>query len=193
MAELKCISPRNRRCIVQVPARAIVWAAHHRRGELCLGSPTLLVIQTNKVVPGLLDRYLARTGFDQQQTPVDGLTRRDRYNLFEPLQGISRHEAASMINPGSTARNSGWRDIAWFWAFWLRDCSDTQLREGYEKLTKVIGIEQDASRHGQGPGPFAESRYRRLQLRREGFAAVIRANVKSARLEISPAHSKIRS
>jgi len=69
-----------------VPARAIVWAAHQRRREIYLGLPTLIAIEANKIIPGLLDRYLARTGFASQQTsePVDP-NRSD--NLFEPVQG----------------------------------------------------------------------------------------------------------
>ncbi len=69
-----------------VPARAIVWAAHHRRREIYLGLPTLIAIEVNKIIPGLLDRYLARTGFDSQQTSEKvAADRRD--NLFEPVHG----------------------------------------------------------------------------------------------------------
>ena len=69
-----------------VPARAIVWAAHHRRREIYLGLPTLIAIEANKFVPGWLDRYLARTGYDSQQTEerVDS-SRPD--NLFHPVHG----------------------------------------------------------------------------------------------------------
>lgn len=69
-----------------VPACAIVWASHHRRREIYLGLPTLIAIETNKIIPGLLDRYLARTGFDSQQTSER--TDPDRPdNLFEPVKG----------------------------------------------------------------------------------------------------------
>jgi short-subunit dehydrogenase len=69
-----------------VPARAIVWAAHQRRRELFLGLPTLLAIEANKFVPGLLDRYLARTGFVAQQTNEKVNPHRPD-NLFEPVHG----------------------------------------------------------------------------------------------------------
>ena len=57
----------------EVAAEAIVWAAHHRRRELYVGWPTVMAIVGTKLAPGLLDRYLARTGYDGQQTdqPVD--------------------------------------------------------------------------------------------------------------------------
>ena len=70
----------------EVGARAIYWAAHHRRRELYVGMSTVEAIVGNKVAPGMLDRYLARTGFDSQQTsqPEDP-NRPD--NLWESLPG----------------------------------------------------------------------------------------------------------
>lgn len=70
----------------EVGARAVYWAAHHYRRELHVGWPTVEAIIGNKFTPGLLDRYLARTGFASQQTsePEDPL--RDD-NLWEPVQG----------------------------------------------------------------------------------------------------------
>lgn len=70
----------------EVAARAIFWAAHQRRREVYLGGSTLKAILGNKVAPGLLDRYLARTGYDAQQT--DQRVNPDRpANLFEPVAG----------------------------------------------------------------------------------------------------------
>jgi NAD(P)-dependent dehydrogenase (short-subunit alcohol dehydrogenase family) len=70
----------------EVAADAIVWAANHPRRELMVGWPTVKAIVGNAIVPGIADRYLARTGFDSQQTdePIDP-NRRD--NLFEPVPG----------------------------------------------------------------------------------------------------------
>jgi NAD(P)-dependent dehydrogenase (short-subunit alcohol dehydrogenase family) len=71
----------------EVAAEAIAWAARHRRREVWVGRSTPLVIAGNFVAPAVADRYLARTGYDAQQTdqPVDGERRPD--NLFEPLPG----------------------------------------------------------------------------------------------------------
>jgi NAD(P)-dependent dehydrogenase (short-subunit alcohol dehydrogenase family) len=57
----------------EVAARAIVWAADHPRREYWVGYPTAMTIVANAVAPGLLDRYLAKTNFEAQQTdqPVD--------------------------------------------------------------------------------------------------------------------------
>ncbi len=70
----------------EVAARAIYFAAHHDRRELWVGWPTVEAIAGNKVAPGLLDRYLARTGYESQQTdqPADP-DRPD--NLWQPLAG----------------------------------------------------------------------------------------------------------
>jgi hypothetical protein len=51
-----------------VAADAIVWASRHRRREVYVGAPTAVAIVGNKMFPALGDRYLARTGFDSQQT-----------------------------------------------------------------------------------------------------------------------------
>ncbi|MFJ8535308.1 SDR family oxidoreductase [Streptomyces sp. NPDC093591] len=52
----------------EVAARAIVHAAGHgRRREYWVGGSTAATLMANAVVPGLLDRYLARTGFEAQQ------------------------------------------------------------------------------------------------------------------------------
>jgi hypothetical protein len=52
----------------EVAARGIYWAAHHRRRELFVGLPTLKAVIANKFFPGYLDRYLAKHGYDAQQT-----------------------------------------------------------------------------------------------------------------------------
>jgi NAD(P)-dependent dehydrogenase (short-subunit alcohol dehydrogenase family) len=70
----------------RLPARAIVWASHQRRRELYLGLPTFFAIEANKFVPGLLDRYLARTGFASQQTSERVSADRPD-NLFKPVHG----------------------------------------------------------------------------------------------------------
>jgi NAD(P)-dependent dehydrogenase (short-subunit alcohol dehydrogenase family) len=70
----------------EVAARAIVWAAHHRRRELYVGAPTALSVWGNQFFPGLLDRYLARNGYQAQQT-AEPVSRDRPNNLFAPLRG----------------------------------------------------------------------------------------------------------
>jgi short-subunit dehydrogenase len=70
----------------EVPARAIYFAAHHRRREVWVGLSSLIVIVGNKFLPGLGDRYLARTGYDSQQTDQPVNENRPN-NLYEPVPG----------------------------------------------------------------------------------------------------------
>jgi NAD(P)-dependent dehydrogenase (short-subunit alcohol dehydrogenase family) len=53
----------------EIAARAVLYAADHpRRREYWVGASTVGTLAANALAPGLLDRYLARTGFDSQQT-----------------------------------------------------------------------------------------------------------------------------
>jgi short-subunit dehydrogenase len=50
-------------------ARAVLFAAEHpRRREYWVGASTMGTLAANAIAPGLLDRYLGRTGFKAQQT-----------------------------------------------------------------------------------------------------------------------------
>jgi hypothetical protein len=70
----------------EVAAEAIVWAAGARRREVFVGGSTVLAIVGNRIAPAVGDLYLARTGYEAQQThePVDP-NRSD--NLFMPVPG----------------------------------------------------------------------------------------------------------
>ena len=71
----------------EVAARAIRHAAEHpRRREYWVGAATVGTILGGRIAPGLLDRYLARTAYDSQQsgTPRDPA---QPANLWEPADG----------------------------------------------------------------------------------------------------------
>jgi short-subunit dehydrogenase len=70
----------------EVAARAVVRAAEHPRREYWIGIPTVAAIVGQRIAPGLLDRYLARTGFASQQMaePAD---RERPDNLEHPFPG----------------------------------------------------------------------------------------------------------
>jgi hypothetical protein len=70
----------------EVAADAIVWAAGHPRRELMVGWPTMKAILGNAVAPGVADRYLARNGYEAQQTEAP-LENGRAGNLFEPADG----------------------------------------------------------------------------------------------------------
>src|SRR5436189_838402 len=70
----------------EVAAEAIVWAAAARRREISVGATTVAAIWSNKIASGLLDRYLAKTGYDSQQTEEPADPNRPN-NLWNPLPG----------------------------------------------------------------------------------------------------------
>jgi short-subunit dehydrogenase len=70
----------------EVPARAVYFAATHRRREIWLGFPTVKAILANRIAPGLIDRYLAKSGYTGQLThqPVP---QPEPVNLFRSVDG----------------------------------------------------------------------------------------------------------
>jgi NAD(P)-dependent dehydrogenase (short-subunit alcohol dehydrogenase family) len=71
----------------EVAANAVLHAADHpERREYWVGATTAATLAANAFAPGLLDRYLGRTGFDSQQTKQP----RDPHaheNLWQPADG----------------------------------------------------------------------------------------------------------
>jgi len=70
----------------EVPARAIFFAATHKRREIWVGYPTVQAILANRIAPGLIDRYLAKAGYSGQLTDTP-LGPDAPANLFEPVPG----------------------------------------------------------------------------------------------------------
>ena len=78
-----------------VAARAVIYAADHpRRKQYWVGGSTTATIAGNRIIPALLDRYLARTGYDSQQTGQKVAPGRPD-NLWEPVDGPSGHDHGS--------------------------------------------------------------------------------------------------
>ncbi|PYJ76852.1 MAG: short-chain dehydrogenase [Verrucomicrobia bacterium] len=70
----------------EVAAEAIYFAAHHPRREFYVGWSSAKAIIANKIAPGMLDHFLAHTGYDSQQ--YDGAEDPNRaHNLWEPVPG----------------------------------------------------------------------------------------------------------
>jgi NAD(P)-dependent dehydrogenase (short-subunit alcohol dehydrogenase family) len=90
----------------EVAAEAIYFAAHNPRREFYVGMPSVKAIVANKIAPGLLDYYLARTGYDSQQ--YDGAEDPNRLdNLWQPVPGD--HGAHGAFD----ARASKWSSQLW--------------------------------------------------------------------------------
>ena len=70
----------------EVAAEAIYFAAHNPRREFYVGFPSVKAIVANKIAPGLLDHFLASTGYESQQ--YDGKEDPNRPdNLWRPVRG----------------------------------------------------------------------------------------------------------
>jgi short-subunit dehydrogenase len=68
----------------EIAADAIHHAAHHKRRQIYVGIPTVMNIFGERVAPWLLDRYLAKSGFNSQMTESD-LDPSGHDNLFAPV------------------------------------------------------------------------------------------------------------
>jgi len=117
----------------EVAARAVLLAADHpRHREYWAGATTVATITANKFIPGLLDRYLARTGFKSQQA-ADRPGLRGPGNLWEPedASGQPDHGAHGVFDSQAHPRSA---------QLWL----SARVREVSESLSRTF--------HRAGPG-----------------------------------------
>src|SRR5688572_10285039 len=89
----------------ELAADAIVWAVTHRRRDVLVGWPTVKAVFGNSLMPWLVDRYLARFGYDAQQT--DEPVPPDRPdNLFSPVSGD--HGAHGRFDARARSSSAEW-------------------------------------------------------------------------------------
>ena len=126
----------------EVAARAIYWAAHQRRREVWVGGSTVEAIIGQKFIPGLLDTYLGKTGYQSQQIAEPEDPRR-RNNLFEPVDDARDYGPQGTF--GDRASNSSaelWVDLhrdwllggaigaaAFLFGWWKRQNNHSKVRE----------------------------------------------------------------
>jgi NAD(P)-dependent dehydrogenase (short-subunit alcohol dehydrogenase family) len=76
----------------EVAARGVVFAADNpRRKQYWVGASTVGTLVGQKIAPALLDRYLAKTGYQSQQTAEKAGPGRP-HNLWEPVDGSNGHD-----------------------------------------------------------------------------------------------------
>jgi NAD(P)-dependent dehydrogenase (short-subunit alcohol dehydrogenase family) len=95
----------------EVAARAVAYAVDHpRRREYWVGSSTVGTLVANAIAPGLLDRYLARTGYSAQQT---GELRdpQEPANLWEAADGPNGHDFGAHGAFDQRARSRSWQQV----------------------------------------------------------------------------------
>ncbi|MFD7160476.1 SDR family oxidoreductase [Kribbella sp. NPDC059898] len=91
----------------EVAAEGVLYAADHpRRREYWVGAPTMATIIANKFVAGLLDRYLARTGYRSQQIDMPDDPNRAA-NLWAPADREGGHDygAHGVFDEKATSRS----------------------------------------------------------------------------------------
>ena len=93
----------------EMAARAIYYAAHHKRREIFVGAPTVTAIYGQNIAPGFADWYLGTHGYQSQQTSQPVAPDRPD-NLFEPVAG---DYAAHGIFSGEAKPSSvqSWMDL----------------------------------------------------------------------------------
>jgi NAD(P)-dependent dehydrogenase (short-subunit alcohol dehydrogenase family) len=83
-----------------IAARAVLYAAEHpHRKQYWVGASTAATILGQRIAPALLDRYLAKTGYDAQQTRQHVEANRPN-NLYQPLDDTTGtdHGAHGIFN-----------------------------------------------------------------------------------------------
>lgn len=90
----------------ELAARAVVYAADHpKRREYWVGGSTAATLIANAFAPGLLDRYLAKTGFKSQQTPEPRPADQPA-NLWEPADDGKDFGTHGIFDNKSTGRSA---------------------------------------------------------------------------------------
>jgi NAD(P)-dependent dehydrogenase (short-subunit alcohol dehydrogenase family) len=90
----------------EVGAEAVYWAAHNQRREVFVGWPTQQAIWGQRFIPGLLDRYLAKTAWEGQLFD-GGRAAGQPVDLWQPVPG---HQGAhgEFDDRAKNARNELW-------------------------------------------------------------------------------------
>ncbi|HEU5425103.1 MAG TPA: SDR family oxidoreductase [Nitrolancea sp.] len=93
----------------EIGAEAVVWAADHDRPEIYVGWPTEKAIWGNRVMPRLLDHYLARRGWYSQMTDEPDDHQRP-FDLYQPVDGERDFGAHGRFD----SRARGFSSQLWF-------------------------------------------------------------------------------
>ncbi|WP_129305175.1 SDR family oxidoreductase [Streptomyces sp. L2] len=117
----------------EVAARGVAYAADHpTRKQYYIGATTVATTWANRFAPALLDRYLARTGFDSQQTdsiPPAGLD-----NLFEPADRTAADDQGAHGSFDDSAHSRSWQET------FVRHPAATAVGAGAVLAGAVTGI-----------------------------------------------------
>jgi NADP-dependent 3-hydroxy acid dehydrogenase YdfG len=126
----------------EVAARAIYFAATHPRRQVWVGFSTVIAILANRIAPGLVDRYLANSGYNGQLTstpvPADAPS-----NLFHPVPGpYGAHGRFDDRHP----RTASWemlisRNRTAFWALVLAGAAGALRLVEKQQQRRRVGLD----------------------------------------------------
>ena len=103
----------------EVAADAIYFAAHNKRRAMWIGGPTIKAIIADKIVPGLLDRYLAATGYSSQQTDEPEIPDRP-HNLWQAVDDEAGSDHGAHGRFDNRARSHSIALVASKWRPWIQ-------------------------------------------------------------------------
>ncbi len=100
----------------EAAAHAVLYAARHNEREIYYGFSTFKTVLGNKVLPGWLDKYLAETCYNGQQTDEPDNKNRAN-NLWEPIPGDHGargpfKEISKNFSPLFVAKKHKWMALA---------------------------------------------------------------------------------
>ena len=99
----------------EVAAKAIVWAAAHRRREIQVAWPTVKAILGEKFIATWIDRFLAKNGVEGQMTE-EPLVGGRAGNLFSPVPGsFGAHGRFDRVAHGQSVQL--WLNLNRAWVF----------------------------------------------------------------------------
>jgi short-subunit dehydrogenase len=90
----------------EIAADAIVWASRHGKRELYVGASTQVAIVGNKLMPGVGDWYLARSGYESQQADEPEVPNRPD-NLWQPVD--SDRDFGTHGRFGAVSKSTSWQ------------------------------------------------------------------------------------
>ncbi|MEU2060457.1 SDR family oxidoreductase [Streptomyces sp. NPDC013455] len=123
----------------EVAARGVLYAADHpRRKQYYVGATTVATLWANRFAPALLDRYLARTGFDSQQT--DRVPPAGEDNLFAPADREPADDQGAHGSFDDRAHARSWQETL------VRHPAATALGAGAALLGTVRGLRRVTGR-----------------------------------------------
>jgi NAD(P)-dependent dehydrogenase (short-subunit alcohol dehydrogenase family) len=112
----------------ELAAQAIVWAAMHARRELWVGFPAVKAILATRIIPGFLDRLLARRAYCGQLTE-EPLPPGAQGNLYSPAPG----DQGAHGRFDDCAKSSSWQ-------FWLTTHRRTISAAAVLLLAVLLGM-----------------------------------------------------